>query len=98
MNRRKLEEDFEKHKPYFIDKGSDYICGTCRKVWHPTEEDVNRKRPSCYYKGCTSCRFKSYTKARYYKSLKGNNYDALYDNNKNNLINTRTVEEEDQHI
>jgi len=77
----RADADFEKHKDYLIDKGSDYICATCKKVHYPTTEDINQKRPSTYYKGCRACRFKSFTHARQYKKEKGNNYNKLYDPN-----------------
>ena len=76
---RRCKDEFEKYKDYLIDKGSDYICGTCNKVWYPTSADVNSKRLTHYFKGCTSCRLKSYAKNREYKQKKGNNYDKLYD-------------------
>lgn len=66
-HKSKIEEYFERHKDCIIDKGSDYVCSKCKKIWYPTIEDVNAKRLWCYYKGCTSCRFKSFTKAREYK-------------------------------
>lgn len=80
----KRQEEEEKWRDHMIDKGSDYICTVCKKVWIPGEADINKKRPSTYCKLCTACRLKSFTMARKYKALKGNNYDALYPL-KNNL-------------
>lgn len=80
----KREEEYEKWKDHLIDKEGDYICAipACKKVWFPTTNDVNRKRPSCYYKLCSACRMKSFLKGREYKQKKEtNNYDALYDPN-----------------
>ena len=76
----KRQEEYEKWKDYLIDKEGDYRCSipSCNKVWFPTIEDTNRKRPSCFYKLCRECRKKSYLKGLEYKKKKGNNYDALY--------------------
>jgi hypothetical protein len=83
QHKTKAQEDYEKWKDYLIDKEGDYRCSilSCNKVWHPNENDINRKRPSCYYKLCSACRMKSFLKGREYKKKKGNNYDALYDPN-----------------
>ena len=75
--KNRLEEDFERNKDFLIDKGSDYICSTCKKVHYPNEGDISRKRPSCYYRGCRSCRLKSFTKAREYKEKRHNYYDKI---------------------
>lgn len=79
----KRQEEYEKWKDYLIDKGGDYRCSipACNKIWFPTDADINRKRPSCFYKLCSACRMKSFLKGREYKKKKGNNYDALYDAN-----------------
>jgi hypothetical protein len=77
----KRQEDYNKWKDYLIDKEGDYKCSipSCSKVWIPTINDINRKRPSCYYKLCSACRMKSYLKGREYKAKKGNNYNKIYD-------------------
>jgi hypothetical protein len=80
----KTQEDYEKWKDYMIDKEDGiYRCAiaACNKIWIPTDADINRKRPSCFYKLCTACRLKSFLKGREYKQKKGNNYNALYDAN-----------------
>lgn len=86
----KAEADYVKWKDYLIDKEGEYVCSirACNKVWSPTTKDINRKRPSTYYKLCSACRMKSYLKGLEYKKKKGNNYDALYD------FNTKIVEAE----
>lgn len=69
----KAQEEYEKHKDHFIGKEGDYVCTflACSKVWYPVEpDDVNRKRPSTFYRLCSSCRLKSFTKAREYKAKK----------------------------
>ena len=69
-HKTKAQEEYEKHKDHFIGKEGDYVCSilACSKVWSPIEpDDVNRKRPSCFYKLCSACRLKSFTKAREYK-------------------------------
>jgi hypothetical protein len=92
QHKSKAQEDYEKHKDHLIDKKGDYVCSipACQKVWYPKIEDVNRKRPSCYYKLCSACRMKSYLKGLEYKKNKGNNFNAMYPN-------TKIVEEEGQY-
>lgn len=90
QHKSKSEEDFERHKEYMIDKGYDYKCNTCKKVWYPTTEDISLKRPSCYYRGCGVCRLKSFTKGKEYKQKKGNNFNALY-------ANSQTISAEGQY-
>lgn len=75
----KDQEEYMRWQPHLIDKEGDYVCCTCRKVWIPTDEDISRKRPSTYFKGCRPCRLKSFIKANEYKKIKGNNYNKLYD-------------------
>jgi hypothetical protein len=79
----KAEAEDKKWKEHLIDKGTDYVCSVpaCHKVWFPNENDINRKRPSTYYKLCSACRRKSYLKGLEYKKKKGNNYNAMYDPN-----------------
>jgi len=84
QHKTKAQEDYEKWKDYLIDKEGEYRCSisSCNKVWFPTDADINRKRPSCYYKLCSACRMKSFLKGRDYKKKREvNNYDALYDPN-----------------
>ena len=78
----KAQADYNKWKDYLIDKEDGiYRCSipSCNKIWHPCQDDINRKRLNCYYKLCSACRLKSYLKGREYKAKKGNNYDKLYD-------------------
>jgi hypothetical protein len=77
----KAEADYRKWKEYMIDKDGEYKCSVCKKVWIPCDIDINRKRPSTYYKLCSACRMKSFIKGREYKEKKGNNYNALNDIN-----------------
>jgi hypothetical protein len=82
QHKTKAQEEYEKWKDHLIDKEGDYICSvpSCSKVWIPTIEDTNRKRPSTYYKLCRACRMKSYLKGLEYKKKVGtNNYDKLRD-------------------
>lgn len=73
-HKTKAQEDYEKHKDYLIDKEGDYICSvpSCKKVWFPTIEDTNRKRPSTFYRLCSACRMKSFLKGREYKKKERN--------------------------
>lgn len=82
-HKTKAQADEEKWRDYQVDKQGDYVCSVpaCHKVWFPTENDINRKRPSCYYKLCAACRMKSYLKGLEYKKKKENNYNAMYDFN-----------------
>ena len=84
----KAQADYRKWKEHLIDKEGDYVCSipACNKIWYPTDADINRKRPSCYYKLCSACRLKSFLKGREYKQKKGNNYDA---NNQTNAEEVR---------
>jgi len=54
MNR--LEDYNRKYKDYLIGKEGDYKCGRCKKVWEPTDADINRKAMMTYYKCCGVCR------------------------------------------
>ena len=82
QHKTRAEEEYEKWKEHLIDKDGEYRCSvvSCNKVWYPTIEDTNRKRPSTYYKLCRVCRTKSYLKGLEYKKKVGtNNYDKLRD-------------------
>lgn len=85
----KAQAEEEKWRDYQVDKGGDYICSVCKRVWLPSTADINVKRPSTYYKLCSACRMKSFLKAQEYKKKKGNNYDKLRDE-----PNMKKVEEE----
>ena len=74
----KAQVEYNKCKDHLIDKGGFYICTLCKKTWDPTNDDVNRKRPSTYYKLCSACRARAFLKTKEYKMNKGNNFDALY--------------------
>ena len=55
MNR--AEEYQKKYGEYLIvKKEGDYTCGKCKKIWEPTEADINRKAMMTYYKCCGVCR------------------------------------------
>lgn len=41
----------------------EYKCGKCRKVWQPTDKDINKKAMHCYYKCCGVCREYLYNRA-----------------------------------
>lgn len=84
-HKTRAQEEEEKWKDHMIDKGSDYICSVCKKVWEPGEADINKKRPSVYCKLCSACRLKSFLKGREYKAKHGNNFNALYPSN-NNIV------------
>jgi hypothetical protein len=60
----KAEAEYRKWKEHLIGKEGDYVCSipACNKIWFPTIEDTNRKRPSTFYKLCRECRTKSYLK------------------------------------
>ena len=52
----KAEEYQKKYGEHLIDKEGDYTCGKCKKIWEPTEADINRKAMMTYYKCCGVCR------------------------------------------
>jgi hypothetical protein len=54
MNRE--EEYYKKYGEHLIGKVGDYKCGKCKKIWEPTDEDINKKAMHCYYKNCGVCR------------------------------------------
>ncbi len=62
MNR--LEEYNRKYKDYLIGKEGDYKCGRCKKVWVPTDADINRKAMMTYYKCCGVCRLYLFNRAK----------------------------------
>ena len=61
MNR--LEDYNRKYKDYLIEKEGDYKCGRCKKVWVPTDADINRKAMMTYYKCCGVCRLYLFNRA-----------------------------------
>ena len=61
MNR--LEDYNRKYKDYLIGKEGDYKCGRCKKVWVPTDADINRKAMMTYYKCCGVCRLYLFNRA-----------------------------------
>ena len=54
MNR--AEEYQKKYGEYLIGKEGDYVCVKCKKIWGPTEADINRRVMMTYYKCCGRCR------------------------------------------
>ena len=53
MNR--VEEYNRKYGKYLIGL-EEYKCNKCKKIWQPTDADINRKAMHCYYKNCGVCR------------------------------------------
>ena len=51
-----VEEYNRKYGDYLIGKDGDYKCNKCKKLWHPTGEDINKKAMMTYYKCCGVCR------------------------------------------
>ena len=66
MNRQ--EEYDRKYKDHLIGKDGDYTCGKCKKIWLPTDVDINRKAMMTYYKNCASCRLYLYNKCIEYRN------------------------------
>lgn len=69
MNR--LEEYNKKYGDYLISKREnegDYKCGKCKKIWEPTDADINKKAMMTYYKNCGVCRLYLYNKCIEYKN------------------------------
>ena len=55
MNR--VEEFNRKYGDYLINKkDGEYKCNKCKKIWEPTDVDINKKAMMTYYRCCTSCR------------------------------------------
>lgn len=48
-------------------KDGEYKCNKCKKVWHPTDEDINRRAMMTYYKCCGVCRKYLYDREVYRK-------------------------------
>ena len=53
MNR--VEEYNRKYGKYLIGL-EEYKCNKCKKIWQPTDQDINRKVMMTYYKCCGVCR------------------------------------------
>lgn len=51
-----------------IGKDGDYKCGICKKIWVPTDADINRKVMMTYYKNCGSCRLYLFNKCIEYRN------------------------------
>lgn len=66
MNRQ--EEYDRKYKDHLIGKDGDYTCGKCRKIWVPTDADINKKAMMTYYKCCGSCRLYLFNKCIEYRN------------------------------
>jgi hypothetical protein len=44
------EQEYDrKYKDYLIGKDGEYKCAKCKKVWIPTDADINRKAMMTYY-------------------------------------------------
>jgi len=57
------EMEYErKYKDYLIGKEGEYKCARCKKVWIPTDADINKKAMMTYYKCCSSCRLYLYNR------------------------------------
>jgi hypothetical protein len=57
------EEDYNrKYAEHLIGKDGDYKCAKCKKIWIPTDADINRKAMMTYYKCCSSCRLCLYNR------------------------------------
>ena len=62
-NTTELVSDFDKkYKDYLIGKEGDYKCNKCKKVWIPTDADINRKALHTYYRCCGVCRLYLYNR------------------------------------
>ena len=72
MPRKTREEensDFDKkYGDYLIGKEGNYKCNSCKKIWVPTDADINRKAMHSYYRCCGVCRFYLYNKSLEYKN------------------------------
>ena len=69
------EQEYErKYKDYLIDKTAsgfgDYKCAKCKKIWIPTDADINRKAMMTYYKCCSKCRLYLYNREAERKLIK----------------------------
>ncbi len=57
------EQEYDrKYKDYLIGKDGEYKCAKCKKIWIPTDADINRKAMMTYYKCCSSCRLYLYNR------------------------------------
>ena len=61
------EEDYKrKYGEHLIGKTAsglgEYKCSKCKKVWIPTDADINRKAMMTYYKCCGVCRLYLYNR------------------------------------
>ena len=66
MNR---QEDYDrKYKEHLIGKEGKYKCVKCKKIWEPTDADINKKSMHCYYKCCGGCRLYLYNKCIEYRN------------------------------
>jgi hypothetical protein len=65
MNR--LEEYNKKYGEHLIGL-DEYKCVKCRKVWQPTDKDINKKAMMTYYKNCGVCRLYLYNKCIEYRN------------------------------
>jgi hypothetical protein len=50
-----INEYNRKYGKYLIGL-DEYKCNKCKKIWKPTDKDINRKAMHCYYKNCGVCR------------------------------------------
>jgi hypothetical protein len=64
----RAEEYNKKYGDYLIGKEGDYKCGKCRKIWLPTDADINKKLMMTYYKNCGVCRLYLYNKCIEYRN------------------------------
>lgn len=57
-----VEEYNRKYGDHLIGKDGEYKCSKCKKVWVPTDADINRKASMTYYKCCGVCRLYLYNR------------------------------------
>lgn len=65
--RPSVDEYNRKYGEHLIGKDGEYKCSKCKKVWHPTDADINRRAMMTYYKCCGVCRKYLYDREVYRK-------------------------------
>ena len=64
------QEYHRKYKDYLIGKDGEYKCAKCKKIWIPTDADINKKAMMTYYKCCSKCRLYLYNREAERKLIK----------------------------